>query len=327
ESFEETMVMLNALLRPNPPLICLDEITARLSDSEREVVIERVLMISQSRAVLFVSHNQTEVESITDSVILLAGGMLQEHTPTPEFFANPRSDAGVQFVRTGGVSLPRIGTPARHLRSDLRGVPEGMRLSGDLEDPKGPMQFLIAQKLCVFSPSVSDVKATLADPKALIDAGVLTVIYVADAMPENLGALEKAGIYEDWLRIPGGDDVPMADYMRRCERINSRIKMSPGVLIVDQTQPSLASRAAAMQMLYMGLSAERACEVLKELVGEDTHSVADEQLLWDLELAIDLESDTRSTLFSGDDQGLRFGASRAEPLVSQADNRLIGSDT
>lgn len=326
-SFEETMIMLNALLRPNPPLICLDEITARLSDRERATVIDRVMMISQSRAVLFVSHNQLEVESITDSVMLLAGGMLQEHTPTTEFFEKPRSDAGAQFVRTGGVALPRIGTPARHLRSDLRGVPDGMRLAGDQGGQRGVVRFLIDEKLCVIDQHNADAENILNDPKALIDAGISSVIHVSDGLPEHLGKLEEAGIYEDWLRIPTGPDVPMAEYMRRCERINNRIKSSPAVLIVDHSSAFGSYRAAVMQMAYLGLSAERACEVLKDIVGADNLSVSDEQVLWDLELAIDLEGDTHSALFEDETPALRFASSRTEPLVSAADNRLIRSNT
>lgn len=314
-SFEETMVMLNALLRPNPALICLDEVTARLTNKESAVVIDRILMISRSRAVMLVSHRQAEVEAITDSVMLLAGGMLQEHTPTDEFFRAPRSDAGRQFIKTGGVSLPRIGTPARHLRSDLRGVPDGMRLAGERRAQDGPFRTLIDARLLVLDHAKPDALAATADAKSLIDGGITAVVHVSEALPQGFGQLEAAGIYEDWLPVAAHPDTAIADYRRRCDRISERMR-SNGVLICDRADPANAHLAATMQMVQLGLSAERAAELLGDLNGGLNQPLSHEQLLWDLELAIDLEGDTRSAIFDADAPSLHFGLSSAVRNVS-----------
>lgn len=328
DSFEETMIMLNALLRSNPPLICLDEITARLSESERSQVIDRVMMISQSRAILFVSHNQVEVESITDSVILLAGGMLQEHTPTDEFFRAPRSDAGSQFIRTGGVALPRIGTPARHLRSDLRGVPDGMRLAGDSGGRRGDVRHLIDDKLCLLDTG-ADTDATLkvlSDPSAIIDRGIQSVALVGEDKPELAARLSDAGIVVDVLPLSLEGEQEMTDHMQRTARIARRLRENPAVLIADPDRPRMAALAATMQMIYFGLTAERAGELYKEIAGDDEQAIEHEQLLWDLELAIDLARDSTSDLEFETPQGLRFSASDVPRLVTQSDNQLRQPD-
>jgi energy-coupling factor transporter ATP-binding protein EcfA2 len=315
KSFEESMIMINAMLRPNPAMICLDEVTAGLSDKESAVVIDRVLMISRSRAVMFVSHKQDEVEAMCDSVILLAGGMLQEHTPTEEFFRAPRSDAGRQFVRTGGVSLPRIGTPARHLRSDLRGVPDGMRLAGERKAEDGPFRTLIDTRLRVPDLAHPDSLSLLNSPKCLIDAGISAVVHVSETLPEGFGQLEAAGVYEDWLPVASHPDTPIAEYRRRCTRISERMRAS-GVLICDPKNPANAHLAATMQMIEFGLSAARAAELLGDLNANLNQPPIHEQLLWDLELAIDLEGDTGSAIFEADAPSLHFGHSGAVRNVS-----------
>ena len=319
--------MLNALLRSNPPLICLDEITARLSDRERAQVIDRVMMISQSRAILFVSHNQVEVESITDSVILLAGGMLQEHTPTDEFFDQPRSDAGRQFIRTGGVALPRIGTPLRHLRSDLRGVPDGMRLAGDTGGRRGDVRHLIDDKLCLWDGAPDALAQLLADPQAVSDHGIQTVVLVG-ADDENLAQpLGDAGIVVDVLPLIPGETHQMRDHIERATRIARRMAENPAILIADPLRPEIAALAATMQMIYHGLSAERAGELYKDVAGSARATIGEEQMLWDLELAIDLQSDLGVERDAPATDDLRFSGTGVPRLVTSSDNQLRQPDT
>ena len=179
----------------------------------------------------------------------------------------------------------------------------------------GAFRTLIDGRLLVPDPAQTEAISAVNDPKSLIDGGVTAVVHVSAAMPQDFGLLEAAGIYEDWLPVPAHPDAAIADYRRRCDRISERMR-SNGVLICDRDDPANGYLAAMMQMIQLGLSAERAAELLGDLNGNQSQLASHEQLLWDLELAIDLEGDTRSAIFEADAPSLHFGLSSAVRNVS-----------
>lgn len=102
-------------LLAHPPLLCVDEPTAGLLDSEAQAVVSLLKAEGQRRTVLLVSHHQQHVRQCSDYVILLAAGQLQEFQPTEDFFERPRSKAARNYVRTGGCYVPSPDTKAEDL--------------------------------------------------------------------------------------------------------------------------------------------------------------------------------------------------------------------
>jgi hypothetical protein len=149
------------------------------------------------------------------------------------------------------------------------------------------------------------------------------VFYVSDEKPDSFGALEARGIREEWQPAKVGKSA-IADLKALCTRISNAIRASGAVLIVDESNAASAAPVAAMQMVALGLSAERAAELMKNLSGSTHQSVASEQMLWDLELAIDLEGDTRSAIFIEDAPLLHFGVSKKAELASSQEDQLAG---
>lgn len=114
-------------LLADPPLVCVDEPTAGLSDSEAMPVLALLRAEGRRRCVLLVSHHQQHVRECSDLVILLAAGQVQEALPTREFFEHPRSKAAQDYVRTGGCYVPSPDARAEDLELSFQSgaEPEG----------------------------------------------------------------------------------------------------------------------------------------------------------------------------------------------------------
>jgi atypical dual specificity phosphatase len=88
-----------------PALLMIDEPTSGLADEEAADLLQLIKDISRQMAVLVVLHNQKEARSVAQSIILLAGGRIQEYSPTEQFFVstNPIVE---RFVTTGSCAVP-----------------------------------------------------------------------------------------------------------------------------------------------------------------------------------------------------------------------------
>lgn len=117
----------------DPRLLCVDEPTANLNDAEVSQLLELLKSEGKKRAVLFVSHNQQHVRACSDYIILLAGGQIQEYQTTADFYAHPRSQAAMDYARTGGCSIPLPDTPKEHL--DAEAVSESVSVAAT-EEPR-----------------------------------------------------------------------------------------------------------------------------------------------------------------------------------------------
>lgn len=102
---ERRLLMLAAAVLARPTLLCVDEPTAGLEDSEVSRIISFLEAQKVERSLLMVTHNQRHGRQISDYTALLAGGKIQEHAPTDEFFASPQTDVARAFIRTGSCTV------------------------------------------------------------------------------------------------------------------------------------------------------------------------------------------------------------------------------
>jgi len=93
-----------------PRVLLADEPTVGLDDRDAADVIAMLRLQAQERAVVLVTHNQRFAIAAGGMTMLLAGGKIQEHAPTREFFTKPRTELARQFLRTGGCT-PALGVP------------------------------------------------------------------------------------------------------------------------------------------------------------------------------------------------------------------------
>lgn len=107
-------------LLAEPALLCVDEPTVGIDESEVASFLALLQAEGTQRAVLFVTHNQQHARACAVQVILLASGQIQEQQPVEAFFKSPKTRAGREYVRTGGCVIPGPNTRAEHLDAEFR---------------------------------------------------------------------------------------------------------------------------------------------------------------------------------------------------------------
>lgn len=122
-SLERRLLMLAAAVMASPELLCVDEPTMGLEESEAQEVLEFLALQRQQRAVLMVTHNQRHGREISDYTALLAGGTIYEHLPTEEFFFNPQTEVAQSFIRTGSCTVASPNARPEELEPSYREAP------------------------------------------------------------------------------------------------------------------------------------------------------------------------------------------------------------
>jgi atypical dual specificity phosphatase len=87
-------------------LLMIDEPTSGLSDADADVVLNLLQTLGAHGALLVVLHNQKQAKRISNEIILLAGGRVQEQATPDLFFSNTANPVVAQFVATGSVAVP-----------------------------------------------------------------------------------------------------------------------------------------------------------------------------------------------------------------------------
>jgi atypical dual specificity phosphatase len=84
-----------------PKLLILDEILADTSIKDESIIIDLIKKLKKVTTVFLITHNKDEAKYICDSIVLISGGILHEHTKSEQFFSQPDSDIGQEFLMNG----------------------------------------------------------------------------------------------------------------------------------------------------------------------------------------------------------------------------------
>lgn len=100
------------------PCACLfvDEPLSDIAIADEDGLIEFLQQIGRRMALVLVLHNKQQARRLCDTIALVSNGRLAEVTPAEEFFAQPRSASGREFLRSGSSWLstaPEALTPSR----------------------------------------------------------------------------------------------------------------------------------------------------------------------------------------------------------------------
>ena len=109
----------------DPPVLILDEPTSGLDPEERQIMLNRIRLLARDhgKAVLICTHILPDVQSISDSVVILAGGRVQVSQKLAEL-TRPAVPA---------LEIRLLGEPTRFLNTmRSRGVPLEERSNGSL---------------------------------------------------------------------------------------------------------------------------------------------------------------------------------------------------
>ena len=285
--FHQIMQALDVMLAENPPLICLDEPTFGLPADAAERLMQRLALIARSRALLIVSHNQREVQTHAQHVILLAGGQVQEHTPADRFFARAQTEAGRHFVGTGWVVLPGLEAPPHHLSREFRPVPQdlGLRPVGC----GGRLRAVLGERVFVHDLQKAH-GLSRSEAAAMAGAGIRTVVHAAPLSGSEALALLAYGLTGLKLAAQGpADGLPALRAL--CRALQDALAENGPLVFLRRPEDSHAAFAIALFLVSLGIRADLSAEIATEIDGQLATDPARESLLYDLELSVDLERD------------------------------------
>lgn len=286
QTLEQMMLHLSVLLSTNPALLCVDEPTADLSPQDSAQVMERLAMIARGRAVFVVSHKQAEMQRYSDQVMLLAGGDIKETAQSQEFFSNPRTEAGKQFVGTGWVGLAGLDTPSHHLNHEHRETSLSVAVAPLGAD--GRLSVIVPDKL-YFYHLPDDPSALVRDADELRARGLQRLV---SALPPGseagavwtgrglaISAFPALAVQGDFTATRAGCQSLLTEFA------------DTALTIVGQPGHAGSLRAIGQLLICMGVPANSAAEAAAAVAGNAALDPLLEQELWDFELSGELERD------------------------------------
>src|SRR5690606_13250177 len=89
----------------NPKVMLFDEPTSSLDpELEAEVLQVIKLLADEGRTMLLVTHNMKFAREVSDRIIFLHQGVIEEDGPVDEIFGNAKSPRLRQFLAAGGAA-------------------------------------------------------------------------------------------------------------------------------------------------------------------------------------------------------------------------------
>ena len=285
-------------LGQDPAMLCLDEPTAGVAHNEALFMLDWLKQESKKRAIVMVTHNSEQARSFADWVVLLGGGEIVEQGPTDTFFNAPRSPVTKHFIKTGSLSLPRLDAHPRQLAPEHRGLPEGINTQ-TVGIADGPLKWIIRRSFAIAHLDAKNGLSLDDFIEALRSRRINTVAVPRNLEPEISKAFRSAEIELIEYSTPNaGAPWEIRASLNLASEIEGVISRGERVAAL-QTKSVRAGVLAAVQLINTGITAKDAIDLLNvKEVGIGIH-IQDEQFLWDLELVLDLCSDTDQPSISG----------------------------
>jgi atypical dual specificity phosphatase len=279
-------------LGSDPPLVCLDELTAGLDDDARPLL--SIIQDERSRrAFLVVTHHQGHARAIADDVVLLAGGRVMEHGPSQSFFAGPRTEAGAHFLRTGSCHLPSPDARPKHLASECQPQPEvpapSLPYRSDSQGPPG-FRWLIDGRLGgVRQPGLfGDIEQDLA---ALRRVGATVLVSLTERPLPVAALLERFGLRHHWLPIPDMGVPDLAEAAALCGAMEREIGAGAVVIYHCLAGHGRTGLMLVAHLIHRGMTSSQALAHARGRKSQWVQSLIQEQFLWDLELHLAMRDD------------------------------------
>ncbi len=245
-------------------LLCLDEPTTGLSDTDAARIIDYIKHQKERRSILITLHNQAQAKLLEGQTALLAGGNIQEVAPTPHFFAEPKSTSAQQFVRTGSCSTPSPDSQPEELAPGVTPPPplpkEARKYLSDSFGPRGFL-WLIPGKLAgtpmpgiFFEPDY--------DLKALHRVGIRHLISLMETKPAVEQNAEY-GLSTEWFSVPDMKAPNMEQAVSLCTHIDESIAINMATAVHCRAGMGRTGTALATYLIWQGKTAFNALEEVR----------------------------------------------------------------
>jgi len=278
----------------DPPLICLDELTAGLDD-EAAPLLSIIADERSRRSFLVVTHHQGHARTIADDVVLLAGGRVVEYGPSESFFAGPRTQAAVHFLKTGGSLLPSPDARPEYLAPECRPQPaltaSSSARQSEGQGPEGFRWLIEGQLGGTRQPGIFGNLEH--DLEALRRVGA-TVLVTLTEQPLPAGTMvERFGLRHHWLPIDDMGVPELAAAAGFCAMMEREIDAGAVVVYHCLAGHGRTGLMLVAHLIYRGMTSSQALAHARRRKREWVQSLSQEQFLWDLELYLAMHNDQK----------------------------------
>jgi atypical dual specificity phosphatase len=272
----------------NPKLLCIDEPTTGLEDDYVDTLLKYISEISERRAVITILHNQDHAKKLKGMVALLTGGWINEFSMDDDFYNDPQSKAGKQFVKSGSCAVvgPEIDEEAL-IYMDLNSVelppPLPKEAKQYVSDALGPRNFLWLKKgVLAGTPQPGIMTELEYDLKALQRVGVTKLITLLEKQldPEPM---KEFGIDCLWLPINDMEAPKLEEAIEWCQRVEGFIR--DGLVTAYHCKAGMGRTGTmlAAQLIWEGMQALEALETARKVEPRWVQSEVQVKFLEDFE--------------------------------------------
>jgi len=249
----------------NPRLVCIDEPTADLSDSEAQTLLEYLRREAEHRAVMVVLHNQQQARWLGGRTALLAGGRIQECRDTGAFFAHPQATVTRTFVRTGSCSVPSPNARPEEIDETARPVEPPPAAQSYVSEAFGPRGFLwLRQGLLAGTPRPGVFLDLDYDLRALKRVGINVLVSLTETRMDT-DLLEPYGIAGVWLPIDDMGAPAIEAAKSLCSQVDELLTAGQAVAYHCKAGLGRTGTMLAAQLIWEGSTALDALESVRRI--------------------------------------------------------------
>ena len=254
----------------NPQLICIDEPTTGLEDDYVDTLLKYISEVSERRAVITILHNQEHAKKLKGMVALLSGGWIHEYGIDDEFYSDPKSKAGKQFVKSGSCATlgPEVDKETlEHIDLEAFEMPPPLPKAAKqfISESLGPRNFVWLKKgILAGTPQPGIMTELDYDLKALQRVGVTKLITLLE---KELDAehMKQFGIECLWLPINDMEAPTIEEATEWCKRVEGFIQNDEVTAYHCKAGMGRTGTMLTAQLIWEGMNALDALEHARKI--------------------------------------------------------------
>lgn len=257
----------------NPPLLCIDEPAAAMTDIEAANLFAYLRAESSRRALLVSVHHQKHARLLGGQAVLIVNGRIREQQPIPQIFDQPLSDAGREFARTGKCTVVNQEVPRKNLLEPTVAVDETVAVKqatskiepAIIKSPPELGKFLWLKRGMLAGTPAPGVHGDVEqDLKALQLKGVTTLLVLTGIAPDE-SRLKAFGMKSVLESIPEMGAPTMRQGIRICKLIESLLEQGEVVAVQGYAGLGRTGTILAAHLLWKGMGFDNALEYVRRV--------------------------------------------------------------